>query len=62
MSFYHLNATFTMHELRQSLLCLCSVDRPEDEVLNDFLLAGVLQCCAGALASVHGRVKRAQRL
>lgn len=46
MSYYHLNATFTTHEWRQSVLFF-NVERLEDKVVNDFLAAGVLQCWAG---------------
>lgn len=50
-SFYHLNVTLTIDEVRQPGL-LFHVDRLKDEVLNDFsffflFTAEVLQCCVG---------------
>lgn len=51
VSFYHLNATFTIYEPRQSVL-LFNVNWLQDEVLNDFFRSRSSAVLRRALASV----------
>lgn len=61
VSFYHLNATFTIQEPRQSVL-LFNADRLKDELLNDFSRHRSSAVLRRALTCVCWQVKRAKRL